>query len=45
MSTASKVEAFTFGDPMPVLDRAPNGKKDGIQFIPVSEVAAKDEFF
>jgi PBSX family phage portal protein len=24
---------------------APNGKKDGIQMIPVSEVAAKDEFF
>lgn len=24
---------------------APNGKKDGIQIIPVSEVAAKDEFF
>ncbi|MGV4733216.1 phage portal protein [Burkholderia pseudomallei] len=24
---------------------APNGKKDGIQLIPVSEVAAKDEFF
>ena len=23
---------------------APNGKKDGIQLIPVSEVAAKDEF-
>ena len=25
--------------------RAPNGKKDGIQLIPVSEVTAKDEFF
>lgn len=24
---------------------APNGKKDGLQVIPVSEVAAKDEFF
>lgn len=24
---------------------APNGKKDGMQIIPVSEVAAKDEFF
>ena len=24
---------------------APNGKKDGIQVIPLSEVAAKDEFF
>lgn len=24
---------------------APNGKKDGVQLIPVSEVAAKDEFF
>ena len=24
---------------------APNGKKDGMQLIPVSEVAAKDEFF
>ncbi|MCB1938613.1 MAG: phage portal protein [Rhodocyclaceae bacterium] len=24
---------------------APNGKKDGMQVIPVSEVAAKDEFF
>lgn len=24
---------------------APNGKKDGIQVIPISEVAAKDEFF
>jgi PBSX family phage portal protein len=24
---------------------APNGKKDGIQIIPISEVAAKDEFF
>lgn len=24
---------------------APNGKKDGIQLIPVAEVAAKDEFF
>lgn len=24
---------------------SPNGKKDGIQLIPVSEVAAKDEFF
>lgn len=24
---------------------APNGKKDGIQLIPVSEVAARDEFF
>jgi len=24
---------------------APNGKKDGIQILPVSEVAAKDEFF
>ncbi|MCM2540899.1 phage portal protein [Burkholderia glumae] len=24
---------------------APNGKKDGLQLIPVSEVAAKDEFF
>lgn len=24
---------------------APNGKKEGIQFIPVSEVAAKDEFW
>jgi PBSX family phage portal protein len=24
---------------------APSGKKDGIQLIPVSEVAAKDEFF
>lgn len=24
---------------------APNGKKDGIQIFPVSEVAAKDEFF
>ncbi|MBI2382326.1 MAG: phage portal protein [Gammaproteobacteria bacterium] len=24
---------------------APNGKKDGLQIIPVSEVAAKDEFF
>lgn len=24
---------------------APNGKKEGIQLIPVSEVAAKDEFF
>jgi capsid portal protein len=24
--------------------RAPNGTKDGIQLIPVSEVAAKDEF-
>ncbi|MGV4665457.1 phage portal protein, partial [Burkholderia pseudomallei] len=24
---------------------APGGKKDGIQLIPVSEVAAKDEFF
>ena len=24
---------------------APNGKKDGIQLIPVSEVTAKDEFF
>jgi len=24
---------------------APNGKKDGIQLIPVSEVSAKDEFF
>lgn len=24
---------------------APNGRKDGIQLIPVSEVAAKDEFF
>ena len=23
---------------------SPNGKKDGIQLIPVSEVAAKDEF-
>lgn len=24
---------------------APNGKKDGLQLIPVSEVAAKDDFF
>jgi PBSX family phage portal protein len=24
---------------------APNGKKDGLQIIPISEVAAKDEFF
>jgi len=24
---------------------APNGKKDGLQLIPISEVAAKDEFF
>lgn len=24
---------------------APNGKKDGVQVIPISEVAAKDEFF
>ncbi len=24
---------------------APNGKKDGLQLIPVSEVTAKDEFF
>ncbi|QIY78326.1 phage portal protein [Chromobacterium violaceum] len=24
---------------------APNGKKDGMQLIPISEVAAKDEFF
>ncbi len=24
---------------------APNGKKDGIQLIPVSEVTARDEFF
>lgn len=24
---------------------APNGKKDGLQVIPISEVAAKDEFF
>lgn len=24
---------------------SPNGKKDGVQLIPVSEVAAKDEFF
>ncbi|MDN0075585.1 phage portal protein [Crenobacter sp. SG2303] len=24
---------------------APNGKKDGIQIIPISEVAARDEFF
>lgn len=24
---------------------APNGKKDGIQLIPISEVAAKDDFF
>ena len=24
---------------------APNGKKDGIQIIPISDVAAKDEFF
>ncbi|MGC5885598.1 Presumed portal vertex protein, partial [Ralstonia pseudosolanacearum] len=24
---------------------APNGKKDGIQLLPVSEVAAKDEFW
>ncbi len=24
---------------------APNGKKDGIQLIPVSEVHARDEFF
>lgn len=24
---------------------APNGKKDGLQILPVSEVAAKDEFF
>lgn len=24
---------------------APNGKKDGIQILPVSEIAAKDEFF
>jgi capsid portal protein len=24
---------------------APNGKKEGIQLIPVSEVTAKDEFF
>jgi PBSX family phage portal protein len=24
---------------------APNGKKDGIQILPVSDVAAKDEFF
>lgn len=24
---------------------APNGKKDGVQLIPISEVAAKDEFF
>jgi capsid portal protein len=24
---------------------APNGKKDGIQRVPVSEVAAKDEFW
>jgi PBSX family phage portal protein len=24
---------------------APNGKKDGLQLIPVSEIAAKDEFF
>ena len=24
---------------------APNGKKDGIQLIPISEVTAKDEFF
>ncbi|GGY03910.1 phage portal protein [Paludibacterium paludis] len=24
---------------------SPNGKKDGIQIIPISEVAAKDEFF
>ena len=23
----------------------PNGKKDGVQIIPISEVAAKDEFF
>ena len=28
-----------------VLMYAPNGKKDGIQLIPVPEVAAKDEFF
>lgn len=47
------MEAFTFGDPTPVLDErgmldylmyAPGGKTDGIQLIPVSEVAAKDEF-
>ena len=24
---------------------APNGKKDGLQVIPMSEIAAKDEFF
>ena len=24
---------------------APNGRKDGIQILPVSDVAAKDEFF
>ncbi len=24
---------------------APNGKKDGIQIIPLSEVATKDDFF
>jgi hypothetical protein len=24
---------------------APNGKKDGIQILPVSDVAAKDDFF
>lgn len=24
---------------------APGGKKDGVQLIPISEVAAKDEFF
>ena len=24
---------------------SPNGKKDGVQLIPVSEVAASDEFF
>lgn len=24
---------------------SPNGKKDGVQLIPVSEVAAKDDFF
>lgn len=27
-----------------ILVRAPNGKKDGIQLLPISEVAAKDEF-
>ncbi|MBP6863408.1 MAG: phage portal protein [Neisseriaceae bacterium] len=27
-----------------ILVRAPNGKKDGLQLLPISEVAAKDEF-